>query len=76
MAPARRRDLPRIAIALAALALLAGCDRTLKQDKAEQEFNAWANQVEQANANDQSNAAVDFEEPSNVLARVVPANRQ
>ena len=65
----------RIAAGLAALALLAGCNRPLKQDKAEREFNAWANQVEQANDNDPANGSVDFEEPSNVLARVVPANQ-
>jgi hypothetical protein len=63
----------RIWIGLAAVALLAGCGQALKQDPAEREFNAWANQVEQDN---QANGSVDLEEPSNILARVVPDNGQ
>jgi hypothetical protein len=76
MAQAGRAYRRRIAIGLAALALLAGCSRPLRQDSAEREFNAWANQVQQANDKDPANGSVDFEEPSNVLARVVPANGQ
>jgi len=68
-----RTNRRRIGIGLAALALLAGCGEALKQDSAEREFNAWANQIEQSN---QANGAVDFEEPSNILARVVPGNGQ
>ena len=59
---------------LAALALLAGCDPPQRHNSAENEFNAWANGVEREVANSQGNATVDFEEPSNVMARVVPAN--
>lgn len=76
MAQAGHGHRRRIAIGLAALALLAGCNRPFKQDSAEREFNAWANQVEQANDNDPANGTVGFDEPSNVLARVVPANAQ
>ena len=76
MARARPGYRRRIAAGLAALALLSGCGPPAEQDKAEREFNAWANQVEQANGNDPANGSVDFEEPSNVLARVVPANAQ
>jgi hypothetical protein len=76
MAQARRGDRGRIAIGLAALALLATCNEPATQDSAEREFNAWANQIEQANDHDPANGTVDFEEPSNVLARVVPANGQ
>jgi hypothetical protein len=60
-------------IGLAALTLLGGCGPEHQQDSAEREFNAWANQVEQDN---QANGSVDFEEPSNILARVVPRNGQ
>jgi outer membrane murein-binding lipoprotein Lpp len=63
----------RIAIVLAALALAAGCGGPQKQDSAEQEFNAWANQVERDNANGQADAQIGFDEPANVMARV-PAN--
>jgi spermidine/putrescine-binding protein len=70
MNKAKRR---RIGLGLAGLALLAGCGKALKHDPAEREFNAWANQIEQSN---QANGAVDFEEPSNILARVVPDNAQ
>ena len=63
----------RMWIGLAALALLDNCGGSHRQDPAEREFNAWANQVEQDN---QANGAVDFEEPSNILARVVPGNGQ
>jgi outer membrane biogenesis lipoprotein LolB len=76
VALAGRGDRRRIAIGLAALALLAACSQPREQDQAEREFNAWANQVEQANDNDPANGSVDFEEPANVLARVVPANAQ
>jgi hypothetical protein len=64
----------RIAIALAALAWLAGC--APGQDPAEREFNAWANQIERDKAADPANAQADFDEPSNILERVVPANAQ
>jgi hypothetical protein len=64
----------RIGIMLAALALLAGCNESQKQDSAEREFNAWANDVERQGGNGQ--AAVDFEEPANVMARVIPTNAQ
>ena len=76
MAQARHGNRRRIAIGIAALALIAGCSQPARQDKAEREFNAWANQIEQANENDPANSSVDFEEPSNILARVVPANSQ
>jgi hypothetical protein len=66
----RRR---RLWIGLAALALLDNCAGNHGQDPAEREFNAWADQVEHDN---QADGAVDFEEPSNILARVVPANEQ
>ena len=66
----------RIAIALATLAWLAGCGQQQKEDSAEREFNAWANQIEQAKARDPANAQADFEEPANILERVVPANAQ
>jgi|KBSMisStandDraft_5_1062788.scaffolds.fasta_scaffold928892_2 hypothetical protein len=59
---------------LAALALLAGCGHSQRHNSAENEFNAWANGVEHEGANDQANATVDFEEPTNVMERVVPAN--
>jgi hypothetical protein len=62
-------------IALAALALLAGCGQTQRHNSAENEFNAWADQLERAKANGQAAAPVDFEEPANVMERVVPANR-
>ena len=59
---------------LAALALMAGCSPAQRHNSAENEFNAWANGVERESANGEGNATVDFEEPSNVMARVVPAN--
>jgi outer membrane murein-binding lipoprotein Lpp len=66
----------RIGIGLAALALLAGCSSQQKQDAAEREFNAWANQVDQDNANGQADAQVGLDEPANILAGGVPANAQ
>jgi hypothetical protein len=65
----------RIAIALATLAWLTGCVQQ-GQDPAEREFNAWANQIERDKAADPANAQTDFDEPSNILERVVPANAQ
>jgi outer membrane murein-binding lipoprotein Lpp len=61
---------------LVALTLLAGCSHSQRHNSAENEFNAWANGVEHESANGQANATVDFEEPTNVMARVVPANAQ
>ena len=61
-----------LAIGLAASAPLAGCDQPLRHNSAENEFTAWANEVERDSANRQ--ATPDFEEPANVMARVVPAN--
>jgi len=63
-------------VPLAVLALLAGCSPAQRHNSAENEFNAWANGVEQQRANGQANATIDFEEPSNVMQRVVPANAQ
>ena len=76
MARTKKLRWGRAAAAIAALAMLAGCSQPAQQDSAEREFNAWANQIEQANGDDPANSSVDFEEPSNVLARVVPANSQ
>jgi hypothetical protein len=70
MARARNVDRHRIGFVLAAMALLAGC-APQKHNSAENEFNAWAAQVERDRANGQG---VDFTEPANVMARVVPAN--
>ena len=61
-------------VLLAALALSGGCSHSQRHNSAENEFNAWANGVEHESANGQGNATVDFEEPTNVLDRVVPAN--
>jgi hypothetical protein len=58
----------------ATMALLAGCDSRPKHNSAENEFNAWANDVERGSANGQ--APGDFEEPTNVMARTAPANGQ
>jgi hypothetical protein len=63
----------RLAI-FAALALLAGCSHSQRHNSAENEFNAWANGVEHLPAKDQANATVDFEEPTNVMARTAPPN--
>jgi hypothetical protein len=68
-------DRRRIGIALAALAWLAACGQPQKHNSAENEFNAWANQMEHASPNGQA-AAPDFEEPANVMERVTPANTQ
>jgi outer membrane biogenesis lipoprotein LolB len=64
-------DRHRARIALAAVALLASCGAPQRHNSAENEFNAWAGQQERAQANGQS---VDFDEPVNVMDRVVPAN--
>jgi hypothetical protein len=61
-------------VLLAALALLGACNHSQRHNSAENEFNAWANGVEHQGANGQANATVDFEEPTNVMERVVPAN--
>jgi hypothetical protein len=61
-------------LALAAVALTAGCGGPPRHAPAENEFNAWAAQVEHESANGQANAPVDLEEPRNVMDRVVPAN--
>jgi outer membrane biogenesis lipoprotein LolB len=70
MARTDKAERRRIGSAALALALLAGCGQAHKPDSAEREFNAWANHVEQ------SNGATDFEEPANVMDRVVPPNGQ
>jgi ABC-type glycerol-3-phosphate transport system substrate-binding protein len=62
----------RRAALLAALLLLAGCGGPQRHNSAENEFNAWANDVERQDANGQAQA--DFEEPANVMARAAPAN--
>ena len=59
-------------VLLAGLALLAGCGGPQRHNSAENEFNAWANDIEQRSANGQ--APRDFEEPANVMVRVPPAN--
>ena len=69
MARTRNR---RIETLLAALALLAGCEGTRGHNSAENEFTAWANGVEAADANGQQ--IPDFEEPANVMARTGAAN--
>jgi hypothetical protein len=61
-------------VLLAALSLEAGCGQPQRHNSAENEFNAWANGVEQEGARNQANATLDFEEPTNVMQRVVPAN--
>jgi hypothetical protein len=75
MARGRNADQRRIGFAFWALALLAACSQPQKHNSAENEFNAWANQMEQSSANGQA-AAPDFEEPANVMERVTPANTQ
>jgi uncharacterized lipoprotein YajG len=72
MARTTKADWCRIGVVLAALALLAGCSEPSRHNSAENEFTAWANDVERDSANGQ--ATPDFEEPANVMARVVPAN--
>jgi ABC-type glycerol-3-phosphate transport system substrate-binding protein len=74
MAWTTKADRRRIRIALTALALLAGCSQAPRHNSAENEFTAWANEVEREDANRQT--IPDFEEPANVMARVVPANAQ
>jgi ABC-type glycerol-3-phosphate transport system substrate-binding protein len=74
MARVWKKDRRRAGIALAALALLAGCSQPHRHNSAENEFTAWANDVERESANSQVNP--DFEEPANVMARIVPANAQ
>lgn len=71
-----RSDPRRVWFALAVSALLCGCGGGQGHDSAEREFNDWANQVEQDNQANGANGAVDLEEPSNILARVVPGNGQ
>ena len=61
----------RVAIGLAALALLAGCGQPVRHNEAENEFTAWANDVERESANEQ--ASPDFEEPANIMERALPA---
>ena len=64
----------RVAVALTALALIAGCGRQpQRHNEAENEFTAWANDVERESDNGQA-ATPDFEEPSNVMERAVPGN--
>ena len=75
MARARNRDRRRIGLALVALAALAACSQHQHHNSAENEFNAWADQMERAYANGTA-AAPDFEEPANVLERATPANTQ
>lgn len=72
MAWATEADRRRALLALAALALLGACSPPQGHNAAENEFTAWANDVEREDANGQ--ATPDFEEPSNILARAVPAN--
>jgi len=57
----------RIGIGLAAIALLAGCGGQPRHNAAENEFTAWANQVEREDANAQT--IPDFEEPANIMTR-------
>ena len=64
----------RIAIGLALLGWLAACGQPHRHNSAENEFTAWANDVENQSANGQADP--DFEEPANIMARVVPANSQ
>lgn len=64
----------RIGLALASLASLAACSQPHRHNSAENEFTAWANDVERDSANAQRNP--DFEEPANIMARVVPGNGQ
>ncbi|MBV9883088.1 MAG: hypothetical protein JO276_08775 [Sphingomonadaceae bacterium] len=61
-------------LALAAAVLTSACGGPPQHAAAENEFNAWADQVEHESANGQANAPVDLEEPRNVLDRVTPAN--
>ena len=68
---AGRMDRRRSKIALAALAFLAACSAPHRHNSAENEFDAWADERERAQANGE---AVDFEEPANVMDRVAPAN--
>ena len=73
MARIRIADRRRIAIGLAGLALLAGCGAAGRHNSAENEFTAWANDVEREDANGQ--AIPDFEEPANIMARTGGGNR-
>jgi len=75
MVRGRMLDRGRIGIALAALASLAACSQPQRHNSAENEFNAWADQMERSYANGTA-AAPDFEEPANVMERVAPANTQ
>jgi hypothetical protein len=75
MARGRNASRRRTGIALASLAALAACSQPQRHNSAENEFNAWANQMEHSTANGQA-AAPDFEEPANVMERVTPANTQ
>jgi len=65
----RRR---RVGIGFALVALLASCGQPHRHNSAENEFTAWANDVERDSANRQTSP--DFEEPANILARAAPAN--
>ena len=71
MTRGRNADRRRIGLAFWALALLAACSQPQRHNSAENEFNAWANQVEHSSANGAA-AAPDFEEPANVMERVAP----
>jgi len=62
----------RIGIGLAAFLLLAGCGAPRGHNSAENEFTAWANEVEREDANGQ--AIPDFEEPANIMARTGGGN--
>jgi hypothetical protein len=75
MARGRNRGRRRIGIALVALAALAACSQPQRHNSAENEFNAWANQMEHESRNGQA-AAPDFEEPANIMERVTPATGQ
>ena len=62
----------RLGVGLAAFALLAGCGAPGRHNSAENEFTAWANDVEREDANGQTTP--DFEEPANIMARTNAAN--
>jgi ABC-type glycerol-3-phosphate transport system substrate-binding protein len=72
MALAAKAIRRRTVLALAASVLLAACSQTQRHNAAENEFTAWADEVERTSANGQT--IPDFEEPANVLDRTVRAN--
>lgn len=74
MARAKEGRRRRVAMALAAFALVAGCGgQPQRHNEAENEFTAWANHVERESDNGRARTP-DFEEPSNVMERASPGN--